>query len=303
MKRFMAAAALLVCLSSLTRAHPSLLLKAVVLPCEANAQNLELMEASLEATPCVEMSTQDVSFTPEPASALAPTEKPVGARRGKITFALPPENANLVRLTRIEKPPVFDVKADEEAWKSAALFKGFYQWRPSDSAAASVRTEMRAGYDSKLIYFAFCGYDDPSKIRASVAKRASSFDDDSIGLILDTFNDKHRADELFFNPLGIQQDGFLTEGVNDDFNVDIVMESTGSFQLVRANQKFPIFFEEKRPFSRLVPQTVNMHVDNAGVASCGGSITPRSFVVGIWFSLNRIIVVSRFFRQSEFLRM
>jgi hypothetical protein len=32
---------------------------------------------------------------------------------------------------------------------------------------------------------------------------------------------------LLFNPLGIQMDGFLTEGGNDDFSVDIVMESKG----------------------------------------------------------------------------
>src|SRR5882672_8618387 len=58
--------------------------------------------------------------------------------------------------------------------------------------------------------------------------RVSFIDDDSVGLLLDTFNDKRRAYELFFNPLGVQQDGFLTEGGNDDFSVDIVMESKGT---------------------------------------------------------------------------
>jgi len=125
------------------------------------------------------------------------------------------------------KPPVIDGKLDDEVWKSAPLFKDFTQWRPSDTAAASARTEMMAGYDARFIYFAFHAYDDPTKVRASVAKRDSIFDDDSIGLILDTFNDKRRAYELFFNPLGVQQDGFLTEGANDDFSVDIVMESKG----------------------------------------------------------------------------
>ncbi|HUS10611.1 MAG TPA: DUF5916 domain-containing protein [Pyrinomonadaceae bacterium] len=125
------------------------------------------------------------------------------------------------------KPPVIDGKLDDEVWKSAPVFKDFHQWRPSDTAAASAKTEMMAGYDSRFIYFAFHAYDDPTKVRASVAKRDSIFDDDTIGLLLDTFNDKRRAYELFFNPLGIQQDGFLTEGGNDDFSVDIVMESKG----------------------------------------------------------------------------
>jgi hypothetical protein len=125
------------------------------------------------------------------------------------------------------KPPVIDGKLDDDVWQSAAMFKDFYQWRPSDSSPASARTEVMAGYDSRFIYFAFHAYDDVSKIRANVAKRDNIFDDDVVGLILDTFNDKRRSYELFFNPLGIQQDGFLTEGANDDFSVDIVMESKG----------------------------------------------------------------------------
>lgn len=127
-----------------------------------------------------------------------------------------------------EKAPVIDGKLDDDVWKSAAVFKDFYQWRPSDSSPASARTEVLAGYDSRFIYFAFHAYDDPAKVRATVAKRDSIFDDDVVGLLLDTFNDKRRAYELFFNPFGIQQDGFLTEGGNDDFSVDIVMESKGT---------------------------------------------------------------------------
>ena len=153
---------------------------------------------------------------------------PVATSNPGRSAPLPPEKASPVSLTLFAKPPVIDGKLDDEAWKTAAVFKDFYQWRPSDSAAASARTEVFAGYDSRFIYFAFHAYDDPAKVRASVAKRDSIFDDDVVGLLLDTFNDKRRAYELFFNPLGIQQDGFLTEGANDDFSIDIVMESKGS---------------------------------------------------------------------------
>jgi hypothetical protein len=135
---------------------------------------------------------------------------------------------NPIKLVMFTKPPVIDGKLDDDVWQSAPLFKDFYQWRPSDSSPASARTEMLAGYDARFIYFAFHAYDDVSQIRANVAKRDNIFDDDVVGLILDTFNDKRRAYELFFNPLGIQQDGFLTEGGNDDFSVDIVMESKGT---------------------------------------------------------------------------
>lgn len=180
-----------------------------------------------EGPPVTATATPSPESTPsaDPNADSATSKKSVG---GKAARVLPLEKTQPVKVTLFDKPPVIDGKLDDEVWKSAAVFKDFYQWRPSDTSPASARTEVFAGYDSRFIYFAFHAFDEPAKVRASVAKRDSIFDDDSIGLILDTFNDKRRAYELFFNPLGVQQDGFLTEGGDDDFSVDIVMESKGS---------------------------------------------------------------------------
>ncbi|HYJ45172.1 MAG TPA: DUF5916 domain-containing protein, partial [Pyrinomonadaceae bacterium] len=76
---------------------------------------------------------------------------------------------------------------------------------------------------------AFHCFDEPDKVRATVAKRDNVLNaEDSIRVLLDTFNDQRKAYVLAFNPLGVQQDGVRTEGVNVDFSVDIVMESKGS---------------------------------------------------------------------------
>ena len=45
--------------------------------------------------------------------------------------------------------------------------------------------------------------------------------------VLDTFDDKRKAYIFAFNPFGIQADGILTDGVSEDYSVDIVMESKG----------------------------------------------------------------------------
>jgi hypothetical protein len=167
------------------------------------------------------------SSAPSPSSNTGAVSSDKEASKNRFAKVLPPEKAEPLKIPLFAKPPVIDGQLDEEVWKSAAVFKDFYQWRPSDSSPASARTEVFAGYDTRFIYFAFHAYDEPAKVRASVAKRDAIFDDDVVGLILDTFNDKRRAYELLFNPLGIQQDGFLTEGANDDFSIDIVMESKG----------------------------------------------------------------------------
>ncbi len=173
-------------------------------------------------SPAAASATPVPSPSPNSPSALA--AKSPSKRSAKV---IPPEKAVPLKLPRFAKPPVIDGKLDDDVWSSAVVFKDFYQWRPSDSLPASARTEVFAGYDTRFLYFAFHAYDDPSKVRASVAKRDAIFDDDVVGLILDTFNDKRRAYELLFNPLGIQMDGFLTEGGNDDFSVDFIMESKG----------------------------------------------------------------------------
>ena len=145
----------------------------------------------------------------------------------KGAFVLPPEKANPVTIPRFEKPPLIDGKLDEEIWKTAAVLKDFYQIQPGDNIAPSKPTEVLIGYDPKFLYIAFKVTDEPDKIRSTIAKRDNIFNDDYVGFMLDTFNDQRKAFECFFNPLGIQADGMLTEGRGEDFSVDILMESKG----------------------------------------------------------------------------
>jgi hypothetical protein len=146
----------------------------------------------------------------------------------KPSPAVPPEKSRPVVVTRFEKAPVVDGKLDEEVWKTAAVLKDFYQINPGDNVAPSYPTETLLGYDSRTLYIGFRCADDPTKVRATLAKRdAVPGTEDTVRILLDTFNDKRRAYILVFNPLGVQQDGVRTEGSGDDFSVDVVMESKG----------------------------------------------------------------------------
>ncbi|HEY0546032.1 MAG TPA: DUF5916 domain-containing protein [Pyrinomonadaceae bacterium] len=140
---------------------------------------------------------------------------------------LPPEKANPVRIPKLDKPPVIDGKLDDEVWKQAIVLKDFYQTSPGDNIEPSRKTDTMIAYDAKFLYFAFRCYDEPDKVRATVAKRDNVFGEDNVRVYLDTFNDQRRAYVLGFNPFGIQQDGIYTEGSGTDYNFDIVMESKG----------------------------------------------------------------------------
>ncbi len=149
------------------------------------------------------------------------TSTPAGA------ITIPIEKANPIKIPKIEKPPVIDGKLDDEVWKQAVLLKDFQQRSPGDNTPPSKPTEVRIAYDPKFLYFAFMCFDEPDKVRATLAKRDNVFGEDNVRVFLDTFNDKRRAYILGFNPFGIQQDAIFTEGINEDYNFDIVMESKG----------------------------------------------------------------------------
>ena len=173
-------------------------------------------------TPVVKTATPVASPTPASKSAHSSATTPP-----KSGITLPPEKANAVKLPLFAKPPVIDGKLDDEVWKSAVVLKDFYQVQPGDNIAPSELTEVLLGHDAKFLYIAFHCFDEPDKVRATIAKRDDIFNDDYVGILFDTFNDRRKAYEFDINPLGVQTDGTWTDN-GEDFNPDYIFESKGT---------------------------------------------------------------------------
>ncbi|MCA1817704.1 MAG: carbohydrate binding family 9 domain-containing protein [Acidobacteria bacterium] len=180
--------------------------------------------AATGTTPVTSDERKQLNPTPGSSNAAA-GGRTIRTTSGVIT--LPAEKSQPIRIARFDKAPAIDGKLDDEIWKHAAVFKDFYQVQPGDNIAPSKPSEAFIGYDSKYLYLAFHAYDDPSQVRARIAKRDNIFDDDFIGVYLDTYNDKRKAVEFFFNPLGVQADAVRTEGSGEDFSIDFVHVSKG----------------------------------------------------------------------------
>lgn len=144
-------------------------------------------------------------------------------------IVVPPEKSAPVTIPKFDSEPTIDGKLDDEIWQKAAVFKNFYQIQPGDNIAPSRETIGYVGYDEKNLYVGIHAFDEPDKIRATVAKRDDIFADDRVRFTLDTFNDQRRAYVFFFNPFGIQADSILVDGSQNgpDYSVDVVMESKG----------------------------------------------------------------------------
>ena len=191
----------------------------------SSAQTTSNPVASTSASPSSSsMPSATPALTSSPAQGPnATTTAP--ARKSRVE--VPPEKVKPLRIPRLDKPPVIDGKLNDDVWKQAVVLRDFYQINPGDNIAPSEPTEVFMGYDSRFLYIAAHAFDDPTKVRASVARRDNVFGEDNLRIYLDTFNDQRKAYILGWNPLGVQQDGIFTEGGNTDYSVDIVMESKG----------------------------------------------------------------------------
>jgi hypothetical protein len=117
-------------------------------------------------------------------------------------------------LPRIDGTVTIDGSLDDDAWLQALQIEVNTETNPGENIPAKVKTVAYLMEDGNSLYVAFDARDpDPSAIRAFLRDRDSAYNDDFVGVVIDSYNDQRRAFEFFSNPLGAQMD--LT---NDDIN-------------------------------------------------------------------------------------
>jgi hypothetical protein len=114
---------------------------------------------------------------------------------------------------KITEPVVVDGAIDEAVWEDAPRVGDFIQLQPRRGEAAEYKTVVKIVYDENFIYFGFLCYDSqPDSIAARLVKRdADLLSDDSVYVLLDTFNDKQSCYYFSSNLLGTQWDGRITD--------------------------------------------------------------------------------------------
>ena len=146
-------------------------------------------------------------------------------------------------------PIVIDGVISPAEWSGASPIALQWETSPGDNVAAPVRTEALVAHDSETLYVAFRAWDpQPSAIRANLTDRDSAFQDDFVGIAVDTFNDERRAFEFFVNPLGVQMDltNYDVDGGNEDDSWDAIWASAGKIHEDRWEVEMAIPFRALR---------------------------------------------------------
>lgn len=124
-------------------------------------------------------------------------------------------------------PITVDGELDDAGWIDAARTRGFTEFNPRDMVPAQTPTEVLITYDGSTLYVGFIVEDDPEAIRATLRDRDEAFQDDAVGIVLDTFGDNSWAYLLASNALGVQIDTRIRTNGNDDVSFDVVYQSAG----------------------------------------------------------------------------
>ena len=178
---------------------------------------------------------------------------------------------------RIEATVRIDGVLDETAWSRAALLTGFSQYRPSDGRPAEDSTQVLVWYGPDAIYFGIRAFEQhgAAAVRATLANRDNIDADDRVQLLLDTYADHRRALLFAVNPLGVQEDGIWSDGVEAsaggpqaggrfdatiDLNPDFVFESRGRLTPDGYAVEVRIPFKSLR-YQSADPQTWGFQVD------------------------------------------
>ncbi|MEX1033197.1 MAG: DUF5916 domain-containing protein [Cellvibrionaceae bacterium] len=162
-------------------------------------------------------------------------------------FPVVAQNANF-SIPRVADAPIIDGNIEAHEWRDAIRVNLTTETRPSENTAAPVATQALLMEDGDKVYVAFIAHDpDVEKIRAYYRDHDQNGGHDSVGVVLDTFNDRRQAFEFFVNPLGVQRDA-----INDDINKrydsawDALWESAGQINHDNYTVEMAIPFNQLR---------------------------------------------------------
>ena len=137
------------------------------------------------------------------------------------------KNKEIIDSHFTDQPPEIDGILDDEIWQEAQSITGFKTFTPDFEKDLPYKTIAYWSHDADNLYFAFKCFDDPAKIKTSVAARDKIREDDWVCINLDSFNDRQSLYGFYINPNGIQMDSRYAGG-RDDPGIDMIWYSAGN---------------------------------------------------------------------------
>jgi len=143
---------------------------------------------------------------------------------------------------------VLDGWLDEPVWRTVPAASGFVQREPKAGTPATEPTEVKVAYTPTTLYIAIHAVDSrPREVVARAMEKDSDVtDDDSVSIVLDTFDDHRNAYFFATNANGVRTDALISDD-GDGFN----LEWDGLWQVAARRTEDGWSAEMAIPFSTL----------------------------------------------------
>ncbi len=161
-----------------------------------------------------------------------------------------PKSASVVRLSPGEEVDI-DGRLDEEIWLRAPVVDDFVQREPLEGILPSQRTELRFAYDDRALYVAARMFrDDPSRIRATLARRDDNGNSERLFIAIDSYGDRRTAYTFALTAAGGRLDWYTTDDMDDmhnrDFSYNPVWSGDARIDSLGWTAEFEIPFSQLR---------------------------------------------------------
>ena len=152
------------------------------------------------------------------------------------------------KIPHVEGEAKIDGVLDDATWAHALVVELDIETSPRENVPAEVATKAYLVENGSQLLVAFDARDpNPESIRAFLRDSDTAWNDDFVGIVVDTFNDQRRAFEFFVNPLGVQMDA-IQDDVNRSENPawDAIWNSAGRITSEGYVVEFAIPFSQLR---------------------------------------------------------
>jgi hypothetical protein len=138
---------------------------------------------------------------------------------------VPERGIESLHIPRVSRPPKLSDFLNNVPREAELAISDFRQFIPGDGNPVSQPTTAYLSYDDKHLYIVFICKDDPKLIRARLAKHDLIMADDRFSICIDTFHDHRHMYWFDINPYGVQAEGNVIDGVEDDPSWDTLWHS------------------------------------------------------------------------------
>lgn len=136
---------------------------------------------------------------------------------------VPSDSLHSISAVYTSSAPIIDGIVSDSVWSRAAVAESFIQYEPQRGRPSELPTRAYMLHDETTLYVAFLLEDDLPPTAQLTRRDADLLNDDSVILILDSFNDHQSAYYFMTNALGTQTDGRIA---NDGRTVDATWDAS-----------------------------------------------------------------------------